>query len=265
MDLVFTDLDGTLLDHETYAWQAARPALDHLRRRGIPCVMVTSKTRAEVEYWRRETGNRHPFIVENGGAAYLPAGYFPFAIEGGSRREGYDVLEWGTPYARLAEALARASRAAACRVRGFHGMAAGEVAELCGMPPAQAELAKQREYDEPFLTLDPQRETALEAAIEREGLRTTRGGRFRHILGDNDKARAVMAVTALFARQHGAPRTIGLGDAPNDAPFLEIVSAPVLIRSPRVGALAALVPRGEVTAQPGPAGWNEAVLALTRR
>jgi mannosyl-3-phosphoglycerate phosphatase len=260
MDLVFTDLDGTLLDRETYAWEDARPALDHLARRGIPWVMVTSKTRAEVEYWRRETGNRHPFIVENGGAAYVPAGYFPFVIAGGVRRGDWDVLEWGTPYARLVEGLACASRDAACAVRGFHGMAAGEVAELCGMPRAQAELARQREYDEPFLVPDPACEAALNAAIEARGLRVTRGGRFRHILGDNDKARAVAAVTALFARQYGALRTIGLGDAPNDAPFLGIVDIAVLLRSPRVGELQALVPRGTVTRRPGPAGWNDAVL-----
>ena len=80
MDVIFTDLDGTLLDRETYTWEAARPALDRVKRQGIPWVLVTSKTRGEVEFWRRCLGNEHPFIVENGGAVFVPAGYFPFAI-----------------------------------------------------------------------------------------------------------------------------------------------------------------------------------------
>ncbi|MDE3164821.1 MAG: HAD hydrolase family protein [Acidobacteriota bacterium] len=264
MHLVFTDLDGTLLDHATYSWDAARPALEHLRRSGIPWVIVTSKTRAEVEYWRHETGNAHPFIVENGGAAYIPAGYFPFPIEGAARRGPYDVLEWGAPYPVLVEALGLAARTAGCAIRGFHGMTTSEVAESCGMPHGQAILAQQREYDEPFLLLDPEREDALTGAVEARGLRLTRGGRFHHILGGSDKARAVAAVAALFARRYRRLRTIGLGDGPNDATVLREVSHAVLIRSPRVADLRARVPRGVVTRQAGPAGWNRAVLSLTR-
>ena len=73
----------------------------------MPWVLVTSKTRAEVEFWRRCLGNEHPFIVENGGAAFVPAGYFRFAVPGGKPRGAYDVLEWGTPYTGPGAELAR--------------------------------------------------------------------------------------------------------------------------------------------------------------
>ena len=46
--LVFSDLDGTLLDHATYSFEPARPALDRLRNLGIPLILTTSKTAAEV-------------------------------------------------------------------------------------------------------------------------------------------------------------------------------------------------------------------------
>src|SRR5215469_2449579 len=62
MDLVFTDLDGSLLDAQTYSWHAARPAIECLDKRGTPWILVTSKTRAEVEFWREKLGHRHPFI-----------------------------------------------------------------------------------------------------------------------------------------------------------------------------------------------------------
>jgi mannosyl-3-phosphoglycerate phosphatase len=68
--LVFSDLDGTLLDHDTYSFETARPALAELKERGIPLVLATSKTRAETESVRSALGNRHPFVVENGGAVY---------------------------------------------------------------------------------------------------------------------------------------------------------------------------------------------------
>ena len=262
MDLIFTDLDGTLLDRDTYAWDAARPALDRLRQRGIPWVLVTSKTRAEVEAWRRCLENEHPFIVENGGAAFVPAGYFPYAVGAGKRRACYEVLEWGAPYAELVADLQRASQASQCRVRGFHEMTPEEVAALCDLPLSQAVLAKQREYDEPFVILDSNRAGALAAAIEKQGRHCTRGGRFWHILGANDKALAVETLTALFEQGNAPVRTIGLGDGLNDASFLNIVAAPVLIRSARAAELKARVPHGLETDRPGPAGWNEAVLAL---
>ena len=80
--LVVSDLDGTLLDHTTYAFDAARAALERLRDARVPLVLCTSKTRAEVEPIRAALRNAHPFIVENGGGVFVPLGYFPFDIEG---------------------------------------------------------------------------------------------------------------------------------------------------------------------------------------
>ncbi|MEO8369323.1 MAG: HAD-IIB family hydrolase [Candidatus Solibacter sp.] len=262
MDVIFTDLDGTLLDHNTYSWEAARPALDRLRLQGVPWILVTSKTRAEVEFWRRRLDNEHPFIIENGGGAFVPVGYFPFAARGGKRRDSYEVIEWGMPYEQLVADLQKASQTSHCRVRGFHEMTAEEVARLCNLPLEQAVLAKQREYDEPFVVLDPDRAGALAAAIGDLGRRSTRGGRFWHILGASDKAQAVEALSAIFGQGNTPVRTIGLGDGLNDASFLNVVAAPVLIRSPQAAELLVRVPRGAVTDLPGPEGWNAAVLAL---
>ena len=261
MDLVFTDLDGTLLDHDTYSWEAARPALTRLRELGIAWIFVTSKTRAEVDFWRTRLENDHPFIVENGGAAYVPDGYFPFRVAG-VRRQGWEVLEWGTAYTQLVADLQLASEASQCRVRAFHELTVEEVADECQLPLEQAALAMQREYDEPFVLLDPERTAALLAAIESQGRRWTRGGRFWHILGSNDKKLAVSALIALYEQTYGPVRTIGLGDGLNDTAFLELMAEPVVIRSPQAQALQARLPQARVTAQAGPAGWNDAILSL---
>ena len=45
--LVFTDLDGMLIGHETYSWEAARPALNPLRTIGAGTVLASSKTAPE--------------------------------------------------------------------------------------------------------------------------------------------------------------------------------------------------------------------------
>ena len=260
--LVVSDLDGSLLDHTTYAFDAARPALDRLRDARVPLVLCTSKTRAEVEPIRTALDNAHPFIVENGGGVCVPVGYFPFEIDGAERRGDYAVVSLGDSYAELTRALERASRATGLGVRGFADMTDDEVAAETGLMVPEARLARQREFDEPFVVLEPARAPDLLAAIEREGKRWTTGGRFHHITGANDKAAAVRLLVALYRRHLGGVRTVGLGDAPNDAAFLQVVDVPILIASPHVDRLRALVPRGRVTTLEGPAGWNAAVSGL---
>lgn len=63
--LVFTDLDGTVLDHYSYSHALAEPMLRVFMRENIPVIPVSSKTRAELEPLRVALENRHPFIVEN--------------------------------------------------------------------------------------------------------------------------------------------------------------------------------------------------------
>ncbi len=260
MHLLITDLDGTLLDHDTYSFEAARPALKILKERRIPLVLCTSKTRAEVEVWRMRLGNRDPFIVENGGAVFIPAGLFPFATASTPTIGEYHVLELGTPYTKLVEALGAAASESGCRLLGFSDMTAQQVAEACGMSVEAADLAKKRDYDEPFLIRDIDRTDRLLTAIKKRGFHWTRGGRFHHIIGENDKAKAVELLVRLYRELDPELVTIGLGDGPNDVSFLLKVDLPILIRTPLVDQLRAAVPRARVTQYPGPRGWNEAVV-----
>ena len=253
--IVVTDLDGTLLDQDTYAWEPARPALDRLRAERIPCVFVTSKTRAEVEYWRRGIGNTHPFIIENGGALVVPQDYFPAPLPGAT------TIEWGAAYAVLVDALKNAAASTGCQVRGFSEMSVAEVADACGLPEEQARLAKMRDYDEPFLVIDPTRTAALRAAIAAQGFRCTSGGRFEHITGDNDKGRAVSALLRLYRQTYGDVISVGLGDGLNDIPLLASVTLPVVMPSPQMAEMLQLVPHAMVADGPGPEGWNRAVLS----
>ncbi len=258
--LLFTDLDGTLLHGDSYAWEPARPAIERLRAEGIPWVFVTSKTRAEVEFWRGATGNSHPYIVENGAALFIPQGYFPFPVPESRPVDGWDVVEWGTPYLDLVEALKRASDKSRCRVRGFSEMTAQEVAAETKLPLEQARLARMREFDEPFVVLDPDRASRLLQAIHEEGLHCVNGSRFLHITGANDKGLATTALQRSYEEAYGPLTTVGLGDSFNDLPLLENVSIPILIRSPHTQELRRLVPQAQITVDSGPEGWNRAVL-----
>ncbi len=262
MKILFTDLDGTLLHPHTYSSEPARPALEALKRLGIPVIFCTSKTRPEVDLWRERLGNTDPFIIENGGAIYIPPGYFPFPLPGTRRRDGYDVIECGTSYAELVAALKAASAESGCGVLGFHEMSLADVAVRSLLPVRQAELARQREYDEPFEVLGPWGTHRLLEAIERRGKHWTRGDRFYHITGTNSKAAAVRRLAALYRRAFGELTIIGVGNAHNDTDLLRVVDIPIIIQSRFSSALRRAVPCAIVTRDPGPHGWNEAVLEV---
>jgi mannosyl-3-phosphoglycerate phosphatase len=262
MIVVFTDLDGTLLDRETYSFQHAAPALHCLQERHIPVVLVTSKTFVEVEAWRSQLGNFSPFVVENGAAIFSPEGNPPLP-RGASQRYGhYDMVELGVAYRSLTRSLKNAARESGCHVRGFGDMTAHEISQRCSLPPDQAISAKTRQYDEPFELVKGNIEN-LRAAVERRNLRLTRGGRFFHITGKNDKADGVAILIEGYYRL-GSIRTIGIGDGPNDVRFLNLVDYPVLLDSPLKNDLRRLVPRARI-APAGPRGWNESVLDILLR
>jgi mannosyl-3-phosphoglycerate phosphatase len=259
MMVVFTDLDGTLLDQGTYSFRAADQALQKLRELHAPVVFVTSKTFREVDLWRTKMNNNDAFAVENGAAVFAPKGDPPLANEAAQDFDGYEMVAFGIAYRDLTRALKGAARESGCQIRGFVDMTAEEISRDCDLPLEQAVLAKTRQYDEPFRLLKGDVES-LRRALERRSLRLTRGGRFFHVTGHNGKADAVLLLIQAY-RQLGPIRTIGIGDGPNDAGFLNLVDYPVLLDSPAAEELHKHVPRAR-SAPAGPGGWNEAVLEI---
>jgi len=75
--VIFSDLDNCLLERDSYDFSEASGALDEIRRRNIPLVLVSSKTRAEIELHRSSLAITAPFVVESGGALYLQKGLCP--------------------------------------------------------------------------------------------------------------------------------------------------------------------------------------------
>lgn len=262
MLVCISDLDGTLLD-DTYSFEEALPALKELADRQIPLVLCSSKTRSEMEKLREQLDNHHPFIVENGGALYIPEQYFPLPVDTSIRREGYALFEFGDPYPELVECLLQSAEASGCVVRGFHQMNDAEISAACNLSLEAARLAKQREYDEPFEIVSGNSESLLSAIRERKK-RWTRGGRFFHIMGSNDKGHCVILLRRFYEKIYKSIVTVGLGDGLNDAGFLNCVDIPFLMDSKEIGDLQKKVPHGRFQFG-GPGGWNQAILGVIRQ
>jgi mannosyl-3-phosphoglycerate phosphatase len=281
--LVFTDLDGTLLDHDTYGWEAAVPALEQCRTRGTPVIIVSSKTRAEIDILRRRLSLSAPFISENGGGIFFPKETFPDPPPGSvsadgpggpagsptgfaaGREMGLWEISLGVPYVRLIQALGDIRHELKWDIKGFSDMALDEVSRLTGLDKSDARFAAMREYDEPFIIegKEPGDLSPLYRAAEKQGLLITSGGRFYHLQGKSDKAKGMGLVTAWYRPCHKDVVVVALGDSPNDFAMLERADIPVLIRSRRTfPGLRRRIPRLRISDQFGPAGWNSAILSI---
>lgn len=265
--ILFSDLDGTLLDYATYSFKEAVPALRALREKEIPLVLCSSKTRGEILLYREKLANKDPFISENGGGIFIPKGYFPLSINGDPRfgvdeEGGYDVIRLGANYVDIRKGIEEL-RQEGFRVRGFGDMPVDEVAEVTGLSPDQAILAKERDFDEPFLFQGGEAENqALLRSIREKGFKSTQGV-FHHLLGDSDKGTAVAILLDLYRTKFGRVISVALGDSPNDLPMLKNVDLPLIVQKPdgtydhRIS-----VPNLRRAPGMGPAGWNRAVLRV---
>ena len=262
--VIYSDLDGCLLDRERYEFEAARPALDHLKRQGIPVVLCSSKTQAEVEFHREILGLTDPFIVENGGAILIPGGYFPVPHAFFRPAGAYGMIELGVPYARLTQALCDIRRVTRFDLHGFAEIRPEKVAFFTGLDLEAARRAKARRYDEPFVAdLNPQQVQRLTVETRRRGLTLSRGGRFYHLTGRNTKGLAVVLLTLLYRSNSPDLITVGLGDGANDLSMLERVDFPVVIPRERFLVDTALMGRPfRVAPAPGPEGWAAAIQAI---
>ena len=263
--LVFTDLDGTLLDNDNYSFASALPAITILKEKNVPLIFCTSKTRAEIEEIQLQLDCIHPFISENGGALFIPKDYFSHRFDFTRENSHYLIVELGTPYPKLREVLNQMNTLFPGKLRGFGDLTTQEVADFCGFSLSQATLAKKRDYDEPFILEDESLEDALEEIAIRSHLQINRGGRFYHLIGNSDKGKAVLQLRDLYGQKSTNLKTVALGDSLNDLPMLKAVDYPILVQKPD-GSYDPSVKLDNLILAPGsgPEGWCRALLMLLK-
>lgn len=259
--IVFTDLDGSLLDHADYSHAAAAPALKRIREQGIPLVPASSKTAAEIIAFNKQINNNHPFIFENGGGIGVPRGYFPrFTAE---RREGdYRLHTNGRPYAEIVNCLRSLRDRHGWRFTGFADWGIEQVMARTGLTRAAARAARQRMLSEPVLWQDDGA-TLLDFTrqLQEQNLRVERGGRFLSVQGVVDKGRAMKQLLQHYTERCGRPIvTIACGDSPNDRSMLLQADFAVIIPD-HLGTHLQIAHDGRVhyASKPGPAGWREGI------
>lgn len=247
--MIVTDLDGSLLDHHDYNWDAASEWLARLKQQAIPVVFCSSKTAAEMIPLQKRLGlSGTPFIAENG--AFI-------AFDG----EQIAAEEPGEHYLALCRSLKTLQPT--FRFAGFHDFSDAEVARFTGLTLAEASQSRLRDASEVILWRDDSEKLEdFRMALAEHNLALTQGGRFWHVMPAGcGKGIALQQLQQHLEQRSGEKRTtLGLGDGPNDVPMLEQVDYAVVIKG--FSKTPVILTRRDQqnvyhTAHAGPLGWRE--------
>lgn len=196
--------------------------LEGLEEASLPCVWVSSRNRHELDSAIRKLGHAAPFIAEGGSGVYLPEDYFHLKPARTIRFARFTVIPVATPQPVAADALDQLAEDTRVEVAALRTLSPHELSQNVGLPQREAELLRQRDFDELFFFAGASdadiRKFHAEAASRNLAVRP-RGNLWSLVVGAS-LATCIRQLTALYERAIRAqPFTIALATS-EEAPEL---------------------------------------------
>jgi mannosyl-3-phosphoglycerate phosphatase len=238
--VLFTGVDGTLLDEETFDIEQAINALEYLKQRDIPIIFCSSKTFSEQDYWQKKLHVNAPFIFENGSGIAIPKGYFPDnAYEADGFSGDYDIIILAqTDAFHVKNTLARINRMYGMALKGYSDCMPEEITRLTHLKGDLATRALDRMFTEILVNpVDEKLAQVIGPQLASCGLALGKNARFNSVQSLNvDKGKAVKRLQRIYADTMGAaPVSMAIGDSANDIAMLEAAQIRFLVQRPHGG------------------------------
>ena len=257
MYLVFSDLDGTLLDHNTYSYEESLAGIGLLKEQGCPLVLVSSKTFEEMKVLHAALALDSPLIFENGSGIAFRSG------------EKWNIEIFGPGSEKLREYIQCIEDELGSSIELLSDMPVEKIVSLTDLSLDRAELSQKRRGTLPFILKNDTKTSTVDLEkinqkMAQRNIAVTKGGRFYHLIpADSDKGSAVDKIKKIY-QSKGLPEvmSVGIGDSENDVSMLKAVDRAFLVRKPDGTSINSGLRRITVTRHPGPAGFTEAVRSL---
>ncbi len=266
--VIFSELDGFLLDDNGCVRDCVTDALAKLRESDIPIVLASRRTRAELEYYRDKLKISHPFISENGGGTFVPRDYFPFSFLYSKTDEKYNILELGLPYEKIRKIFQGIKSRLEYDTKGVGDMELEKVSEVLGISIEDAALAKKREYEEPFVLDYPdEQEGDILDCIRWADVNMKKFSGYYCLAGENDIGKAVRLLVDLYEKVFGDILLVGIGSGKSDLSLLLRARLPILLSCGKNDVIhpEELNLNAQRIESAGPVGWSEAVIGVVDR
>ena len=230
--VIFTDIDGTLLDSYLPDIKKAKKLVEKTLQNGIHLILCSSKTELEQNIIRSNIELHEPFIVENGGATIIPVGYFNKSkiIHSKKFQKNY-IIETGGPAYRIRSLLKKIRTKYDINFKGVSDLSITELSKITRLPQEYAKRMMKRKYSETIVQIDNNDIPKFENILEKVGLKMIPGGQYFDITLGNDKGTAVKILIDIFRKEYeNNVIFFGIGDSKNDEPMLSLVDIPMLVQ-----------------------------------
>ena len=257
--LLFTDLDGTLLDLHTYAAEKAKESVAKLQGAGVSIIFCSSKTWAEQEHYLHELDLNEPAIVENGSAIFFPEDLKLKSPLQPALIHGKKALLLGRKYEEVVRAIYDSTADLDIALKYYNNQSVARIAEITGLSLNAAQKAKSRDFSETIFNALPDTDAfkSFEKALKNHGFQCIAGSKYVTITGiDSNKGKAVSLLIEAYQAKFGEVKSIGIGDSRNDLEMLQCVDSPYLVKKPDNTWANLFAKNISKIAAIGPDGWN---------
>ena len=250
--VIFTDLDGTLLNRDTFKFDEIKDYIKSLVNKGITIIPNTSKTLAELNSFAKELNLNLPFISENGSAIH-----------------GLNIINKNLPdemiLAREKELILKIFQKeipenlkSKCKL--ITKMEKKTQKEVFGLSDKNLRNVLNRSYSTPILFKgNNEQKKDLFKIVKNVGLSLHEGGRVINICDNVSKLKAMNRVIKIIKKTENEIKTIGVGDNFNDLDMLRNSNIACLVFNDQFLMEPININNCIVSKQSAPLGWEEVV------
>lgn len=196
--------------------------LEGLAEANIPIVPVTTRSRLQFDAAIRKFGFGHPFLGEGGCGVFLPEDYFHLNPPRSMRLGRFTCVPAASPQPAAPEMLDLIAEETGIEVVPLRDLSPRELSQNTGLPQREAELLRQRDFDELFFfagASDADIRRFLEEAAKRKAQVRPHGALWSLAVGANLSS-CVRDLSQLYQRSFRAgPHNIGIATS-DEAPEL---------------------------------------------
>lgn len=239
--LIFTDLDGTLLNFKTFDVAPILPFISKLKDAGIQIIPNSSKCHFEIKEIISKINLECPYITENGAAIYIPKNLFLKQPQGSTEQGKNWVLTLGIEKDIINQKIRQTSFKKYMKFILFlRNMTKLQKSYYTGLKPESLDRTDEREFSEPLIWMGSNTELDnFKKALNEEGLSIIHGARLLHLTGLNTKGEAMKILSDYYSeidyfdnQEKNEIKVISCGGSKNDLSMLEISDYAVVIRLP---------------------------------
>ena len=249
---IFTDLDASLIQRDTFKFDEIKDYIKSLISKGIYIIPNTSKTEIEINEFNKELGLNLPYISENGSSINglnLINKNFPNQIN--LSRDKDDIF-------KIFKKIVPENLKVKCRL--IFKMEKKVQSEIFGLSGKKLKDALNRNYSIPFIfsgNLDQRRQ--LNEIVNKGGLTLHEGGRVINICDNVSKVKSMNKIIKMVKKTEDNVKIIGVGDNYNDLDMLKNSDIACLVFNDQFTMEPININNCIVSKNPAPIGWQEVV------